>query len=349
MVCRIVALFTAVALASAARAPLLSANTNEIPKWACALRATQDEVNKFLTPGLHKFFATGNATKDMEDATSIEKAAEKLEKEEGEKAKSLAKESEAAAEEAQKDAKQSEDLDSKAKKEVNTTNNTAAAKKDSDQAVELAKKAMNASEKARNITEKADSIEAVAQLESQQMFAVAAQLKKEAQGEEEQKVQAVDGSSLTALVATNDVFVVFYAPWCPHCQTFVLHDEEGNAENAPIEQLNKHLKNGVKVVKFDVDAHQVPAGFDVQYIPTMYFANKDAKAKFDKDPMDFDAVEKFTSQDHTAAAAAPAQPAVTVLAKKHEVSIKASMGSEVNAFEKLRNAAKLGREMKREH
>jgi thiol-disulfide isomerase/thioredoxin len=282
----------------------------------------------------------------LEDATSIEKAAQKLEKEEGDKAKALAKESEAAADEAVKDAKQSEDLDSKAKKEVN---NTSAATKDSEQAVELAKKAVNASEKARNITEKADSIEAVALRESQQMFAVAAQLKKEAEDEAKQAVQAMDGSSLTALVAEEDVFVAFYAPWCPHCQTYVMHDEEGNAENAPIEQLNKHLKNGVKVVKFDVDAHQVPTGFDVQYIPTMYFANKDVKVKYEGDPMDFDAVEKFTSKDHKAGATAPSQPAITVIAKKHEVNIKAGMKHEVNAFEKLRNAAKLGREMKREH
>jgi len=345
MVCRIAVFFIAVAGASAARAPLLSAKTNEIPKWACALRATQEEVDKFLAPGLHQLFATGNATKDLEDAASIEKAAQNLEKQEGDKAKALAKESEAAAEEATTEAKQSEDLDKKAKAEVN---NTAAAKKDSEQAVELAKKAMNASAKARNITEQADSIEAVAQLESQQMFAVAAKLKKEAEGEAKQSVQAVDGSSLTSMIASEEVFVVFYAPWCPHCQTYVLHDEAGNEENAPIEQLNNHLKNGVKVVKFDVDAHQVPAGFDVQYIPTMYFANKDVKVKYDADPMDFDAIEKFTSKDHKTGAAAPSQPAITVIAKKHEVSIKANMKHEVNAFEKLRNAAKLGREMKRE-
>jgi thiol-disulfide isomerase/thioredoxin len=182
------------------------------------------------------------------------------------------------------------------------------------------------------------------------MFAVATELRKEAEDEAKQAVEAVDGSSLTELVADHDVFVVFYAPWCPHCQTYVLHDEEGDADNAPIENLKKHLKNGVKVVKFDVDAHQVPPGFDVQYIPTQYFANKDVKVKYEGDPMDFDAVEKFTSEDHTAgAAAAPAQPAITVIAKKHEVNIKAGMRSEVGAFEKLRNAAQLGRAMKREH
>merc|ERR1719158_739175 len=179
------------------------------------------------------------------------------------------------------------------------------------------------------------------------MFAIAANLKKDAEAEEKQAVQAVDGPGLTALIATEDVFVVFYAPWCPHCQTYALHDEAGNAENAPIENLNKHLKNGVKVVKFDVDAHQPPAGFDVKYIPTMYFANKDVKVKYEADPMDFDAVEKFTSKKHEKGAAAQSAPAITVIAKKHEVKVKASP-VEVNAFEKLRAAAKLGREMKHE-
>jgi len=344
MVCRIAALLTVVTAAAAARAPLLSATANEVPKWACALHAAQDEVNKFLAPGLHKLFATGNATKDLEDAASVEKAAENLEKEEATKAKALTKDSEVASSEAVADAKKSEDLDAQAKKE---TNNTSAAKKDSEQAVELAGKAVNASTKAKNITEQANSIEATAQIQSQQMFAIAAQLKKDAADEAKQAVQAVDSSSLTALVAKEDVFVVFYAPWCPHCQTYVMHDEAGSAENAPIEKLNEHLKNGVKVVKFDVDAHQPPAGFDVKYIPTSYFANKDVKAKYEADPMDFDAVEKFTEADHKTGAAASSAPAITVIAKKHEVTIKASP-VEVNAFDKLRAAAKLGREMKRE-
>jgi len=345
MVCRVVALFIAVTGAFAARGPLISATTNEVPKWACPLRATQAEVDKFLAPGLHKLFATGNATKDLEDAASIEKAAEKLEKEEADKAKALVNESKVASSEAVANSKKAEDLDTKAKKEVN---NTSAAKKDSDEAVEFAKKAVNASTKAKNITEDANSIEAVAQMESQQMFAVASQLRKDAEAEAKQAVEAVDGASLTSMLANDDVFVVFYAPWCPHCQTYVMHDEAGNAENAPIENLNKHLKNGVKVVKFDVDAHQPPAGFDVKYIPTMYFANKDVKVKYEADPMDFDAVEEFTSKKHEKGAPAQSAPAITVIAKKHEVTVKANP-VEVDAFQKLRAAAKLGREMKREH
>merc|ERR1719321_155400 len=206
---------------------------------------------------------------------------------------------------------------------------------------------MNASTKAKNITDQADDVEAVAQMESQQMFAVAAQLRKDAEAEAKQEVQAVDGSGLTALAAKEDVFVVFYAPWCPHCQTYVLHDEAGNAENAPIERLNKHLQNGVKVVKFDVDAHQPPAGFDVKYIPTSYFANKDVRVKYEGDPMDFDAVEKFTEQKHQPGAGASGSPAITVIAKQQEVHIKASP-KELAAYKKLRAAAKLGREMKRE-
>merc|ERR1719162_1563338 len=34
-----------------------------------------------------------------------------------------------------------------------------------------------------------------------------------------------------------DALIVFYAPWCPHCQKFVLHDKEGDPRNAPYEVL----------------------------------------------------------------------------------------------------------------
>lgn len=115
------------------------------------------------------------------------------------------------------------------------------------------------------------------------------------EGERKQAVQLVDAKMLTALVAKGDVLVVFYAPWCPHCQQYVMHDEKGNAENAPIERLNKRLKSIVKVVKFDTNSHEVPAGYDVQYVPTMYLSSKHGKMKYEADPMDFAAVEHFVS------------------------------------------------------
>merc|ERR1719321_1817227 len=94
------------------------------------------------------------------------------------------------------------------------------------------------------------------------------------------EVPVVDTKGLNAMVEKKekDLLVVFYAPWCPHCQSFVLHDGKGSPEDAPLEVFNRDMKARganatLEVLRFDTQADQnVPEGFDVKYIPTIYLA-----------------------------------------------------------------------------
>merc|ERR1719240_1963905 len=83
------------------------------------------------------------------------------------------------------------------------------------------------------------------------------------------EVPNVNGVTLKSKVEKKDkdVLVVFYAPWCPHCQRFVLHDGRGSPENAPLEVFNRQMQERganatLSVLRFDTHAHQdVPADF----------------------------------------------------------------------------------------
>mmetsp|Transcript_15944 Transcript_15944/g.41236 ORF Transcript_15944/g.41236 Transcript_15944/m.41236 type:complete len:198 (-) Transcript_15944:94-687(-) len=114
----------------------------------------------------------------------------------------------------------------------------------------------------------------------------------------EQQVTAVDGAALTALVgAGSPLLVVFYAPWCPHCQTFVMADENGDPEKAPLEILNQRIlaANGPKVVKFDVQASEAPASFAFEFIPQVFLASRLATIPFKGDPHDLAALQSFAT------------------------------------------------------
>merc|ERR1719482_1002240 len=107
------------------------------------------------------------------------------------------------------------------------------------------------------------------------------------------EVPAMDKDKLTARMdkKDKDTFVVFYAPWCPHCQSFVLHDGQGNPEKAPLEVFNQEMKSRgasqtLNIVRWDIDKDRdLPSDFKVQYIPTIYLAAADGtKEQFKGNP-----------------------------------------------------------------
>jgi len=128
-------------------------------------------------------------------------------------------------------------------------------------------------------------------------------------------VQAVDADALTGLLSSErHVLIVFYAPWCPHCQEFVM------ADNAPLEDLNTRIVEadksmGPDVVKFDVDESKVPAGFEVTSIPTIYLHNHGTGANiaYSGQP-DLDSLEAWALNGGIAPI--KEMPMITVLAAK---------------------------------
>lgn len=97
------------------------------------------------------------------------------------------------------------------------------------------------------------------------------------------EVPSVEPAALKAMLGKSEALVVFYAPWCPHCQSFVLHDGAGNPRDAPLEVVRREFATdakmkGVQVVRYDINIHRdIPSPFEVQFVPSIFFASASGK------------------------------------------------------------------------
>lgn len=99
------------------------------------------------------------------------------------------------------------------------------------------------------------------------------------------EVPLVDGKALEAemIRKEKDLLIVFYAPWCPQSQNFVIHDGNGIPQKAPLEIFYRNIRDSgasetLKVLRFDVSVVvDIPSGFDVKTIPAIYMASADGR------------------------------------------------------------------------
>jgi len=70
---------------------------------------------------------------------------------------------------------------------------------------------------------------------------------------------------------TKDAFIKFYAPWCGHCKTLAPKWEE----------MAEEFKNddSMVIAHYNVDANDLPSGFEVKGFPTMFWVPAGGKPK----------------------------------------------------------------------
>lgn len=115
-----------------------------------------------------------------------------------------------------------------------------------------------------------DVADAAKQIQQASIEKVAAEMVLKQDGTKQQNsVQGVDAGSLAQMMAKKEgsYIVVFYAPWCPNCQQFVM------AGDAPVLDLKADMeaKHGPKVLKFDTEASTPPVS--VNGVPDFYLFN----------------------------------------------------------------------------
>jgi thiol-disulfide isomerase/thioredoxin len=116
------------------------------------------------------------------------------------------------------------------------------------------------------------------------------------------EVPSVDPDHLSSLVSkkSGQELIVFYAAWCPHCQSFVLHDGKGDPTQAPFEVLRRELKAdnataSVNLARVDVQKYgkMLQAPFIVEGIPTVYMVKDGVATKFTGNPHELSGLKDF--------------------------------------------------------
>eukprot|EP00746_Dinoflagellata_sp_MGD_P166917 gnl/MRDRNA2_/MRDRNA2_97149_c0_seq1.p1 gnl/MRDRNA2_/MRDRNA2_97149_c0~~gnl/MRDRNA2_/MRDRNA2_97149_c0_seq1.p1 ORF type:complete len:264 (-),score=46.10 gnl/MRDRNA2_/MRDRNA2_97149_c0_seq1:3-794(-) len=134
------------------------------------------------------------------------------------------------------------------------------------------------------------------------------------------QVREVDASKLTEMIEKKDgwfspkkdLFIVFFADWCPDCQMFVEHNSTSwDPTTAPLELLQKAVNAGradktLDIVRFNIntmtkdDQKMVAKYFDFQtelaYIPNIFMLSADGnKTQYtdDDDDWNIEKIEKW--------------------------------------------------------